>query len=154
MSVATADRRRGMTLIEVMVVVVILAILAVAAYPSYLDHVRGTRRADARQALMSLASAMERHHGRHLSYEGAAAGGGETGTPGIFAGEAPLDGKRKYYDLRITSASVDDYTLRALPKNGQEGDGLLQVTADGSRAWDRDGDGGIDASERCWDRKC
>lgn len=149
-----ADRRAGMTLVEVVVVVAIAAILAAAAYPSYLDHVRAARRADARQALMSLASAMERHHGRHLSYEGAASGGGDTGAPRIFADQAPVDGEHKYYDLRITSASVDDYTLRALPKNDQGGDGFLEVTADGSRAWDRDGDGGIDASERCWNWQC
>lgn len=148
------DGQAGTTLIEIMIAVVVLAILATAAYPSYLEHVRASRRADARQALLSLASAMERHHSLYLSYEGAAEEGGDTGAPGIFPGEAPLDGERKYYDLRITSASVDDYSLRALPKNDQSGDGLLQVTADGTRAWDRDGNGDIGETERCWSRKC
>lgn len=146
--------RSGMTLIEVMVVVVIVGILAAIAYPSYLNQVRTSRRADAQQALMSLASAMERHHSQNLSYAGAADGGGNTGAPAIFPDEAPLDGDRKYYDLRITAASVNDYTLQAQPKNDQAGDGLLQITADGTRGWDRDGNGSIAASEQCWSRQC
>jgi type IV pilus assembly protein PilE len=147
-------RQRGMTLIEILIVVVIVGILAAIAYPSYRNQVLSSRRADAQQALMSLASAMERHHSQNLTYEGAADDGENTGAPAIFPDEAPLDGKRKYYNLRITAASVDDYTLQAQPKNDQAGDGLLEITADGTRGWDRDANGSIAASEQCWAREC
>lgn len=150
---SNAKYRSGITLIELLIVVVIVGILAAIAYPRYLEQVRTSRRADAQQALMSLASAMERYHSQNLTYEGAAEDG-DTGPPGIFANEAPLDGEHKYYDLRITTASVDDYTLQAQPKNDQAGDGVLQITADGTRSWDRDGNGDFAESERCWSREC
>lgn len=149
-----SKRHSGFTLIEVMIVVTIVAILAAVAYPSYRNQVLSSRRADGQQALMSLASAMERYHSRNLTYEGAADDDKNTGPPAIFPDEAPLDGNRKYYDLRITSASVDDYTLEAQPKNDQDSDGVLQVTADGTKGWDRDNSGSISASEQCWGREC
>lgn len=148
------DRQSGFSLIELMIVLVIVAVLATIAYPAYREQVQSTRRADAQQALMGLAAAMERYHSQNLSYESAAVGDKDTGAPRIYASEAPLDGDRKYYDLRITSASVDDYTLQAQPKNDQDGDGFLQLTADGSRSWDRDNDDTIAASEQCWEEKC
>ena len=43
-----------------MITVAIVAILAAVAYPAYRDQVLRTRRADAKGALMSFASAMER----------------------------------------------------------------------------------------------
>lgn len=149
-----AKYRSGMTLIEILIAVVIVGILAAIAYPSYINQVRTSRRADAQQALMSLASAMERYHSQNLTYAGAADDGDDSGPPAIFPDEAPLDGGRKYYNLRITAASVDDYILQAQPKNDQAGDGLLQVTADGGKGWDRDGNGSIGASEQCWGREC
>lgn len=145
----------GFTLIEVLIVVVVVSILTALAYPRYLEQIQTSRRADAQQALMGLASAMERHHSRMLTYQGAAMDGEDTGAPAIFASEAPLDGARKYYDLRIVAASVDSYRLRALPKNDQGADGFLQLAADGRRAWDRDNDGDIDTPEEtCWSRVC
>lgn len=144
-------RQSGLTLIEILVALVIVAILATIAYPSYRQQVQSARRADAQQALLGLASAMERYHTQNLTYENAADG---DGAPQIFPDEAPLDGDPKYYDLRIIDAEVDDYTIQAQPKGDQAGDGLLQLTADGTRGWDRDDDGNIEAGEQCWKREC
>lgn len=143
--------RSGFSLIELLIAILIVAILAAVAYPAYLNQVRSARRADAQQALLSLAGAMERYHSQNLSYEGAA---DKKGVPQIFADEAPLDGDAKYYDLRVTSASVDDYTIQAQPKNDQADDGILQLEADGTRRWDRDDDGSFGKDENCWKRTC
>lgn len=144
-------RSKGFTLIELMIVVAIIGILAAIAYPSYQDHVRKTRRSDAQGALMGLANAMERHYTANNTYAGAAAGGNDTGAPAIYADESPLDGGTKFYDLAIVApTSATSYTIRATPKNGQAGDGVLQLSSTGIRWWDTDNDGVVDAGENTW----
>jgi len=147
-------RRLGFTLIELMIVVVVIGILVAVAYPAYQDQIRKTRRKDAQGALMGLANAMERHFTENSTYRGASPGGGsnDTGAPGIFPSEAPLDGNDKYYDLSIISATASTYILRATPKNAQSGDGYLELSATGARGWDRNDDGDTDdAGESSWD---
>ncbi len=132
-------RQKGFTLIELMITVAIVAILAAVAYPAYRDQVLRTRRADAKGALMSFASAMERFYTQNNTYLGAAAGGANTGAPAatVFAHtEAPIDGTTKYYDLRITAAAASTYTLQAQPKGDQVNDtkcATLSLTQAGVR---------------------
>ncbi|MCD9029784.1 type IV pilin protein [Luteimonas sp. BDR2-5] len=59
----------GFTLIELMIVVAIVAILAAIAYPSYQEHVRKSRRAQAKADLLEYAQMAERHHTVNNSYE-------------------------------------------------------------------------------------
>lgn len=144
-------RSKGFTLIELMIVVAVVAILAAIAYPSYLDHVKKTRRSDAQGALMGLANAMERYYTTNNSYAGAAAGGNDTGAPAIYPDESPLDGSVKFYDLALVApTTATGYTIRATPKNGQAGDGVLQLSSTGIRWWDEDNDGVVDAGENKW----
>ena len=144
--------QRGLTLIELMVVVAIVGILAGVAWPSYQEQVQSTRRSDAQGALMALAQALERHFTDKGTYSGAA---DADGIPSIFAGEAPLDGGTKFYNLRITAADGTSYTLQAQPKNAQSGDGTIQLKSSGEKAWDRGNDGSLtDASDLCWKKSC
>ncbi|AMX01645.1 type IV pilin protein [Microbulbifer thermotolerans] len=143
-------RQNGFTLIELMIVVAIIAVLAGVAWPSYREHVRSANRADAQGALMGLAQAMEKHFTQNGTYAGSHTGG----VPDIFPSQAPLDGGNKTYNLRITDADAEGYTLQATPINGQVGDGKLELRSSGVRAWDRDDNGAFDNSEMCWRKSC
>ena len=56
-----STRQRGFTLIELMIVVVILGVIAAFAIPSYQDHLRKSKRSDARAALSDLAARQEQY---------------------------------------------------------------------------------------------
>lgn len=136
-----SSRHYGFSLIELMIVVAIIGIIASIAYPSYQGYVTDARRTDAQGALTAFTSAMERHYTETGSYLGAGQGGSDTGTPAIFAAEAPVDGATKYYDLAIFAVKRNSYTLTATPKGVQSGDGAIRIFSTGKREWNKDGAG-------------
>jgi type IV pilus assembly protein PilE len=147
----------GFSLIELLTVMAIAAIIATIAIPSYLGHMDKTRRKDAQSALMGLAQAMERHYTEKNTYASAANGDPTSNVNGVapvsavFASEAPIDSSAKYYDLRITAATSASYSLRAIPKNAQAGNGILELNSTGVRRWDKNNDGDTsDGGEDSW----
>lgn len=125
------QQSKGFTLIELMIVVAIVGILTAIAYPSYLEYIRDTRRANATIALSSLAAAMERFYTTNNTYVGTASGG----VPSIFTDQSPVDGGSAEYNLRITAAGIDSYTIQAQRTNIQSGDscGDFQLTQTGAQ---------------------
>ncbi len=147
----------GMTLIELLIVIVVIALIAAIAIPSYSNQMSKTRRKDAQSALMGLAQAMERHYTEKNTYSSAADGDPTSDVNGVppvntvFESEAPLDNTQKFYDLRITAATSSTFSLRAIPKNGQAGDGILELNSTGVKRWDKNGDGDTtDSGEDSW----
>ena len=144
----------GFTLIELMVVIVIISLLAMAAIPSYNTSVAKARRADAQSSLANFANAMERHFTEKGTYLGAAGTPGtptNTGAPWIFWKSTPVDGDIKFYNLTIETASAGSYMLRATPINGQENDGILELTSTGIERRDKNNDGDTsDSGEDYW----
>jgi len=126
-------KQQGFNLIELMIVVAIIGLLAAFAYPSYLEQMRKTRRADCAGALTSLGSAMERFFTVNNTYQGAGAGGGNTGTPTIFQGSCPVDGGTATYNLTIQAATGSTYSVQAAPVGQQASDkcGTLTLTNTG-----------------------
>lgn len=144
-------KNTGFTLIEIMIVVAIVAILAAIALPAYQDSITKGRRTDAASALQGLAQAMERYYTEKGTYVGAA---GTGGVPTIFPSKSPIDGSATYYNLTISAATANTYTLSATATGAQAGDGNLTLSSTGARTWDKDNNGSISATENCWEISC
>ena len=141
----------GFTLIELMIVVAVIAILAAIAYPSYQDSVRKSRRADAKGVLLEAAQWMERFYTENNRYDQNRAGIAVTDStqfPGSGLAESPKEGGTKYYDITISAAAQNSYTLQAAPKGVQSSDpcGTLTLTHTGAK----NVSGGSYTKDRCW----
>ncbi|MBS7456661.1 type IV pilin protein [Coralloluteibacterium stylophorae] len=105
---AREGRAGGFTLIELMIVVAIVAILAAIAYPSYQEHVRKSRRGQAKADLVEFAQLAERYHTVNNTYAGFT----------LPATQSPRDGTG-FYDLAfVGTPSQSTFTVRAAPRSG------------------------------------
>ena len=149
-------KRNGFSLTELMITLAITGILAAVAYPVYTGFMSTGARAAGQADLMALAAAMERHRAANFTYAGAASGGGNTGSPAIFATHSPSSEpeSKKRYNLAIDSVATNgiSYVISATPVSGtiQEGDGKLFYYSDGRKAWDKNNNGSIASTEFCW----
>ena len=142
---------KGFTLVELVVVMAVLAILTSLALAGYSESVRKSNRGDAQASLTGLAGALQMHYTENSpsTFRGAAQGGGDTGAPGIFPSQSPLDGTNKKYDLAIWSATATAYEVRAVPISGSmDKCGTLTLTSTGARGI-TNGDTGVTWQD-CW----
>lgn len=126
---------QGFTLLELMFTVVVIGIIAAISIPSYQGYVRRTVCEDAKGTLTGLANAMERFRAQRGSYLAAAAAGANTGPPAIFATQSPIQGDPKEFNLTISAATANTYTITATPIAGRllAGQGTLTLTSAGVR---------------------
>ncbi len=111
--IALVPRRRGVTVLELLVVLFVAALLAAIALPSYLSIMRKGRRSDAVDASVAVLQAQERYRANNLSYASTLGVLGQSNTS--IAGQ---------YSLALSATSGAGYllTLSALAGSAQASD--------------------------------
>jgi type IV pilus assembly protein PilE len=112
----------GVTLLELMIVVVVIAVLGAVAIPSYREYTRRAHRAEAKGALLRLATNQERFYLQNNAYslDPVALG---------FAGGASEFG---VYNITIATVAgvAQDYVATATPAPGGGMNGVNMATDD------------------------
>ncbi len=107
------SRKKGFTLIEIMMTMVIVAILVGLALPSARETLRKSRRSDAMEVLSRIHLAQERYRINHATY----------GTlTQLGAATDPLISPDGHYSLAIDSTSATAYRLVATALGDQASD--------------------------------
>lgn len=91
-------RSAGFTLVELMITLAIVAILVAIAYPSYSNYIMKSHRADAKTALLDLASRQERYFALQNNYASTPSALGYAGT--AFPIAVQTSGQ-SYYQLYV-----------------------------------------------------
>lgn len=111
------NRKRGFTLIELMIVVAIIGILAAIAYPSYQEYVRRGQRAEARAQLLEAAQFMERFFTINNGYA-VDVGGAAVALPASLV-QSPKPPQAATYNINLNPApTATTYSLQAVPVAG------------------------------------
>ena len=126
-------RKKGFTLIELMIALAIVAILVALALPAFQDVIRKSRRSDGMEALVDIHLTQERYRVNNITYADLSDLGYASDTI------ASPDG---HYNLTVTNHTTTNYTITADAQGDQVNDscgdfilnfvaGVITKTADG-----------------------
>lgn len=92
--------QKGFTLLELMIAVAILGILTLITYPSYKTYIRRVRLSEVRTTLLHNAQTMERYYRQKGTFENY---------------DKNKLKQNEYFDITLSEASPDHFTLKATP---------------------------------------
>ena len=134
----SANKQKGVTLIELLITVVIVGILAAIAYPSYQTYVARANRAEAEGILMENAQFLERNYTTANRYDQDSAGNA-TALPFTTS---PKTGTAKYSIAAAYGAAPSQtFTLTATRTGTMTGDSCGDLTLDNT---------GVKLPANCW----
>ena len=147
-TIAAAQRGRGFTLIEVMIVVAIIAILASVALPSYFDYVRRGQLPEAQGAMSDFRVKMEQYYQDNRNYGTAqcADAGRRAGRPPTARSFTPARSSSRY--TCALTAGGQGYTVTATGSGGRAIGHVYTVDHNNTRATTRYK--GAVVAKACW----
>lgn len=123
--------QKAFTLIELMIAVAIVAVLATLVVGEYSEHLKKSRRIDAKLALTDMAGFMERYYAINGRYTKA---GSKTNPPVLPYTKIPRDsGSKVFYTIsfaKTPAVSQTTYQLKAVPGSSQAADRCGTLTLD------------------------
>jgi prepilin-type N-terminal cleavage/methylation domain-containing protein len=131
-------RKKGFTLLEVLMVVIIIGILAAIALPQYVNTIEKARSAEAMGILGTLRASMDRYWYEHFAdttYPAATFAATATGSL-LLDIDNPNDTTGKKWDYALTDASTSsakDYVINAR-RIGKETTHWIDIDEDGTVA--------------------
>ena len=130
MKQAYGQQSKGFSLLEVMMALAIVGILTMVALPSYTNYVERSRRGDAMDLLLSVATAQQQYYLTNRTYA-------------AHIDDLPISALSAdaHYHARVIAASPTAYRVRALTWGSgvsglQHGDGRFELRSTGRKLWD------------------
>lgn len=125
-------KNNGFTLIEILIVVVIIGILAAISYPAYTQYIIKTNRIDAQSEMIRIASLMQRYKVLNFTY---LKGGQPLVLDDLNILEDYPSPTKKLYKLELSNVTAGTWTLNAIPKGMQVGNGTITLNHNGQKCW-------------------
>ena len=123
-------RRKGFTLIELMITVAIVAILAMIAAPAFNKQIRKSRRTEARTTLLDLAARAERLYSTSNTYWGTTTASKLLPPDLGYSGGWPITTSDGYYTIALSNnADGTAFTFTATAAGAQSTDTLCATLA-------------------------
>ena len=146
----TMNRKRGFTLVEMLVVVGIIAALAAIAVPAYSKYVERSRRIEGKTLANSIAQRQERFFSTYNRYSANLVGTGVNGLGMIANCGASIGSENCYYTAAlVVPAGGASYTIQVQPRTGtaqtRDKCGRLSLTSTGSKTY-----AGNESNGKCW----